>query len=62
MEFTLRDFINLEKTMASKGSICIHDVLPFNYVMTTRDTSYVDRKLAQNYSVCQVLKILGEHH
>lgn len=40
-EYALRDFINLQSVMAEDGVICIHDVCPFNYEMTTRDVDYL---------------------
>jgi hypothetical protein len=42
MEFALRDFINCEKTMSKDGVICLHDPLPFNVPMATRDTDYLE--------------------
>lgn len=41
-EFSLRDFINCERHMTGSGVICLHDVVPFNHDMTTRDTDYLD--------------------
>ena len=40
-EYALRDFINLERNMSRDGIICLHDVCPYNYEMTTRDLSYL---------------------
>ena len=38
-EFALRDFINLEKAMASGGLIFLHDVCPYDHSMTEREPS-----------------------
>ena len=36
-EYLLRDFINTEARSAANGVIMLHDVVPFNHEMTTRD-------------------------
>lgn len=41
-EYALRDFMNAEKNMNRDGIICLHDVCPFNYVMTTRNLEYLE--------------------
>lgn len=41
-EYALRDFINCERAMRPGGVICLHDVCPFNYAMTTRDLDYLE--------------------
>lgn len=40
-EYALRDFMNCENAMSSDGIICLHDVVPFNGEMTTRDEDYL---------------------
>jgi hypothetical protein len=36
-EYALRDFMNAEAAMAPGGTICIHDVCPFNYECAERE-------------------------
>ncbi|PWE33313.1 hypothetical protein DDZ14_05905 [Maritimibacter sp. 55A14] len=61
-EFALRDFMNAEKTMGRDGIICLHDVCPFNYAMTTRDTAYYE-KLRRPWTgdVWKVMAVLMEY-
>jgi hypothetical protein len=42
-EFLLRDFINTEAQSAANGVIIMHDCVPFNHVMTTRDLANLPR-------------------
>jgi len=42
-EFLLRDFMNTEKAMDPKGVILLHDCVPFNVDMTTRDLDNLPR-------------------
>lgn len=59
-DFALRDFMNLEKNMARDGVICFHDVCPFNYEMTTRDTDYLKQGLPWTGDVWKTIHILLE--
>lgn len=59
-EFALRDFMNLERTMDRNGVICIHDVCPFNYEMTTRDLDYLKTGRAWTGDVWKTIAILIE--
>jgi hypothetical protein len=59
-EFALRDFINLERNMNSGGVICMHDVCPFNYEMTTRDLNYLKEGRAWTGDVWKTVAILLE--
>ncbi len=61
-EYALHDFINAEKSMPADGIICLHDVVPVNYAMTTRDTSYYE-KLRRPWTgdVWKLLVILREY-
>lgn len=61
-EYALRDFINCERAMRPGGVICLHDVLPFNYAMTTRDLDYLEvlrRPWAGD--VWKVMAVLAEY-
>lgn len=42
-EYLLRDFINTEAQSAATGVIMLHDCVPFNHVMTTRDLAKLPR-------------------
>lgn len=42
-EFLLRDFINAEAAMDPKGVILLHDCVPYNMEMTTRDLANLPR-------------------
>ena len=59
-EFALRDFINLERRMKKDGIILIHDVCPFSYEMTTRDTEYVNTGKPWTGDVWKLLLLLIE--
>lgn len=59
-EFALRDFMNAEKTMQPDGVICIHDICPFNYEMTSRDVGSLDRISAWTGDVWKVVLALLE--
>ncbi|MDG1530610.1 MAG: class I SAM-dependent methyltransferase [Paracoccaceae bacterium] len=59
-EFALRDFINAEKAMGTDGAICVHDVCPFSYEMTTRDVSYLEKGLPWTGDVWKVIMVLLE--
>ena len=60
-EYALRDFINLQATMPHDGVICIHDVCPFNYEMTTRDDSYLKYKRPWTGDVWKVVLALKQY-
>ncbi len=57
-EFALRDFMNAEKLMEPGGVICLHDVCPFNYEMTTRDDGALERISAWTGDVWKVVAAL----
>ena len=61
-EFVLRDFINTEKAMDPGGAICLHDVLPFNADMTTRDIDYLEKlELPWTGDVWKILPVLKKY-
>ena len=60
-EFALRDFINAEKAMGTDGVICLHDICPFSYEMTTRDVSYLEQGLPWTGDVWKVIHVLLEY-
>jgi hypothetical protein len=61
-EFVLRDFINIEKAMDPDGAICLHDVLPFNADMTTRNIDYLEKlKLPWTGDVWKILPIFKKY-
>lgn len=43
-EFLLRDFINTEALSDGNGVIMLHDCVPFNYEMTTRDLANLPQR------------------
>lgn len=57
-EYALRDFINAERAMTKDGVICLHDVCPFDYEMTTRDVGALDRLTAWTGDVWKVVMAL----
>jgi len=60
-EYALRDFINCEKHMNKGGMVFFHDVCPFNYLMTTRDTDYVNSGLPWTGDVWKTMAVLVEY-
>lgn len=60
-ENALRDFMNCEKAMSRDGYICIHDVVPFNGEMTTRDESYLKVGSAWTGDVWKVVLALNKY-
>lgn len=52
--------MNAEKTMQPDGVICIHDICPFNYEMTSRDVGSLDRISAWTGAVWKVVLALLE--
>ncbi len=58
IEYVLRDFRNAESAMATDGVIALHDVLPFNTRMTTRDLSALDTIDAWTGDVWKIIPIL----
>ncbi|MBO6625123.1 MAG: hypothetical protein JJ938_09605 [Roseicyclus sp.] len=57
-EYALRDFMNAEKAMGRDGMICLHDICPFDYEMTTRDLSRFDQLTAWTGDVWKVVMAL----
>lgn len=60
-EFALKDFINLESRMNLDSMILVHDVLPFSYEMTTRDTDYVSTGRPWTGDVWKLLSCLRKY-
>lgn len=58
IEYVLRDFRNAEAAMAPDGVIALHDILPFNTEMTTRDLSALDQLDAWTGDVWKIIPIL----
>ena len=58
-EFLLRDFMNTEANGTSESVICLHDCVPFDHEMTTRDLDNIPRK-AWTGDVWKLLPILKE--
>lgn len=58
-EFALRDFINLEKVMASDGLVFLHDVCPYDHSMAGREPS-ADMPGAWTGDVWKTIVILTE--
>ena len=56
----LKDFINCEKLMSREGTICFHDVVPFNGQMTTRDENYLSIGTAWTGDVWKMIPVLQE--
>ncbi len=57
-EFALRDFMNAEKAMGKDGIVCLHDVCPFHYDITTRDDSAIERLGAWSGDVWKTVSAL----
>jgi hypothetical protein len=60
-EFSLRDFINCERSMSRNGVICLHDVCPFNGAMTTRDDTYLSRGTAWTGDIWKMVHVLRKY-
>lgn len=60
-EYALRDFMNCERAMTTGGVICLHDVVPFNHAMTTRDLAYLETGKPWTGDVWKVMAILAEY-
>ena len=60
-EYAMRDFINLQAAMPRDGVICIHDVCPFNYEMTTRDDSYLKYQRPWTGDVWKIVLALKQY-
>jgi hypothetical protein len=60
IEFVLRDFRNIEALSDPDGAIALHDVLPFNNEMTTRDVSVLETASAWTGDVWKIIPILQE--
>ncbi|WP_341863001.1 hypothetical protein [Gymnodinialimonas sp. 57CJ19] len=58
IEYILRDFRNAEASMSSDGVIALHDILPFNTRMTTRDLTALDKLDAWTGDVWKIIPIL----
>lgn len=60
-ENALKDFMNCEKSMSKDGLICLHDVVPFNGEMTTRDENYLTQGTGWTGDVWKVVPILKRY-
>ncbi len=61
IDYVLRDFRNTEAAMAAGGVIALHDILPFNAEMTTRELSALDEIDAWTGDVWKIIPILQKY-
>ena len=60
-EYALRDFMNIEAAGHPGSVICIHDVCPFNYDMTTRDLGYLSGARPWTGDVWKLIVVLARY-
>ncbi|MGV6840469.1 MAG: class I SAM-dependent methyltransferase [Planktomarina sp.] len=60
-EYALRDVMNAEAAMGEDGIICVHDVCPFDYPMSTRDIDRTKKGLPWTGDVWKTILALKQY-